>query len=134
MTALWTSFLVVVLAEMGDKTQLVAPALAARYRRPWTVMLGILLATTANHALAATARVWVSRLLPPAALAWGLALSFIAFGIWGRCSPPPPSSSSPRWATRPSSAWSSSAAPTSPGWYHRRCCAARPPVSSSCSG
>ena len=82
MTALWTSFLVVVLAEMGDKTQLVALALAARYRRPWTVMLGILLATTANHALAATAGVWVSRLLPPAALAWALALSFIGFGVW----------------------------------------------------
>ena len=82
MTALWTSFLVVVLAEMGDKTQLVALALAARYRRPWTVMLGILLATTANHALAATVGVWVSRLLPPTALAWALALSFIAFGIW----------------------------------------------------
>jgi putative Ca2+/H+ antiporter (TMEM165/GDT1 family) len=82
MTALWTSFLVVFLAEMGDKTQLVALALAARYRRPWTVMLGILLATTANHALAATAGVWVSRLLPPPALAWALALSFIGFGVW----------------------------------------------------
>jgi len=82
MTALWTSFLVVFLAEMSDKTQLVALALAARYRRPWTVMLGILLATTANHALAATAGVWVSRLLPPAALAWALALSFIGFGVW----------------------------------------------------
>lgn len=82
MAALWTSFLVVVLAEMGDKTQLVALALAARYRRPWTVMLGILLATTVNHALAATAGVWVGRLLPPAVLAWALAASFIAFGVW----------------------------------------------------
>jgi putative Ca2+/H+ antiporter (TMEM165/GDT1 family) len=82
MAALWTSFLVVVLAEMGDKTQLVALALAARYRRPWTVMLGILLATTANHALAATVGVWVARLVPAAALAWALALSFIGFGIW----------------------------------------------------
>src|SRR4029077_2845379 len=82
MTALWTSFLVVALAEMGDKTQLVAWTLATRYRRPWTVMFGILLATVANHALAATAGVWVSRLLPPAALAWALALSFIGFGVW----------------------------------------------------
>ena len=82
MTALWTSFLVVALAEMGDKTQLVALALAARYRRPWTVMLGILLATTANHALAATVGVWVSRVLPPSVLAWALALSFLAFGVW----------------------------------------------------
>lgn len=82
MAALWTSFLVVLLAEMGDKTQLIALALAARFRRPWTVMLGILLATLANHALAASVGVWVARALPPAAVAWVLALSFIAFGIW----------------------------------------------------
>src|SRR5258707_14516112 len=82
MTALWTSFLVVFLAEMGDKTQLVALALAARYRRPWTVMLGILLATTANHALAATAGRWVSRLLRPAALAWALPLCFSGVDVW----------------------------------------------------
>ena len=82
MAALWTSFLVVLLAEMGDKTQLIALALAARFRRPWTIMLGILLATLANHALAASVGVWLSRALPPAAVAWALALSFIAFGIW----------------------------------------------------
>lgn len=98
MTALWTSFLVVVLAEMGDKTQLVALALAARYRRPWTVMLGILLATTANHALAASAGVWVSRLLPPAALAWALAASFIGFGIWTLVPDRAPATAAPtRW-------------------------------------
>jgi putative Ca2+/H+ antiporter (TMEM165/GDT1 family) len=81
-TALWTSFLLVALAEMGDKTQLIALALAARYRRPWTVMLGILLATVVNHALAATAGVWVAHLLSPAALAWTLAAGFLGFGIW----------------------------------------------------
>ncbi|HEY4911583.1 MAG TPA: TMEM165/GDT1 family protein, partial [Methylomirabilota bacterium] len=59
MTALWSSFAVVALAEMGDKTQLIAFSLATRYRRPWTVMLGILLATLLNHALAATAGVWL---------------------------------------------------------------------------
>jgi putative Ca2+/H+ antiporter (TMEM165/GDT1 family) len=80
--AIWTSLIVVALAEMGDKTQLIALALATRYRRPWTVMLGILLATTANHALAATAGVWVGRLLPPAVLAWALAAGFIGFGLW----------------------------------------------------
>src|SRR5260370_36956332 len=101
MTALWTSFLVVFPAEMGDKTQLVALALAARYRIPWTVMLGILLATTAIPALAATAGVWVSRLLPPAALAWGLALRFVAFGISVRSSPPPAPPSSSRCAQNP---------------------------------
>ncbi|HSB42639.1 MAG TPA: TMEM165/GDT1 family protein [Methylomirabilota bacterium] len=82
MAALWTSFLVVLLAEMGDKTQLIALALAARFRRPWTIMLGILLATLANHALAASVGVWLSRALPPAAVAWALAVSFVAFGIW----------------------------------------------------
>ena len=50
-TALLASFAVVALAEMGDKTQLIAFMLASRYRRPWVVMLGILLATTLNHAL-----------------------------------------------------------------------------------
>ena len=82
MTALWSSFLVVALAEMGDKTQLMALALAARYRRPWTVMLGILIATICNHGLAATVGVWVARVLPPATLAWTLAAGFVAFGIW----------------------------------------------------
>ena len=82
MAALWTSFFVVALAEMGDKTQLLALALATRYRRTWTIMLGILIATVANHALAATAGVWIARLLPPSAMAWSLAVGFIAFGIW----------------------------------------------------
>jgi putative Ca2+/H+ antiporter (TMEM165/GDT1 family) len=82
MTALWSSFAVVALAEMGDKTQLIAFSLATRYRRPWIVMLGILLATLLNHALAATAGVWVARVLPPAALAVILGLTFIGFGIW----------------------------------------------------
>jgi len=81
-TAFWTSFLVVALAEMGDKTQLIALALAARFRRAWTVMLGILIATTLNHALAATAGVWIARRPPPAALAWTFTIGFIAFGIW----------------------------------------------------
>ena len=54
MTALYVSFVVVALAEMGDKTQLVALTLASRYRCPWTGMLGILIATLVNHALAAS--------------------------------------------------------------------------------
>jgi Ca2+/H+ antiporter, TMEM165/GDT1 family len=82
LVALFSSFLVVALAEMGDKTQLIAFALASRYRRPWPVMLGILLATTANHALASAAGAWISVVLPRAMLAWALALSFVAFGVW----------------------------------------------------
>jgi putative Ca2+/H+ antiporter (TMEM165/GDT1 family) len=82
MAALWSSFVVVALAEIGDKTQLIAFSLATRYRRPWTVMLGILLATILNHALAATAGVWLSRVIPAAALAVVLGLTFIGFGFW----------------------------------------------------
>src|ERR1700675_3152924 len=82
MTALWTSFAVVALAEMGDKTQLIAFSLATRYRQPWTVMLGILLATLLNHALAATAGVLLARLIPPAVLCVILGLTFIGFGLW----------------------------------------------------
>ena len=82
MTALWTSFAVVALAEMGDKTQLIAFSLATRYRRPWTVMLGILLATLLNHALAASVGVGLARLIPSRVLAVILGLTFIAFGVW----------------------------------------------------
>jgi len=79
---LFTSFIVVALAEMGDKTQLVAFSLASRFRRPWVVMLGILLATTANHAAASSVGVWAAALLPARALTWIVGLSFIAFGVW----------------------------------------------------
>jgi putative Ca2+/H+ antiporter (TMEM165/GDT1 family) len=81
-TVLWSSFLVVALAEMGDKTQLVALSLASWCRRPWTVMAGILVATLANHALAAAAGVWAAHLLPRPWIAWILGLSFLAFGVW----------------------------------------------------
>jgi putative Ca2+/H+ antiporter (TMEM165/GDT1 family) len=80
--ALWSSFAVVALAEMGDKTQLLALALASRYRRPWPVMTGILIATLANHALAASVGVQAVQLIPPAWLAWIVGLGFIAFGCW----------------------------------------------------
>ncbi len=87
MTPAWlapllASFVVVALAEMGDKTQLIALSLAARYRRPWVVMLGILIATLLNHALASSVGVWIAGRLPPAVLGWLLGLGFIAFGFW----------------------------------------------------
>jgi putative Ca2+/H+ antiporter (TMEM165/GDT1 family) len=82
MSALWTSFLVVALAEMGDKTQLIALTLASWYRRPWTVMAGILVATLLNHAMASAAGVLAADLLPVSLLRWVLAIGFIAFGIW----------------------------------------------------
>ena len=76
------SFLLVAASEMGDKTQLLAFSLAARYRRPWTVMAGILVATVLNHALAAAAGSWVSSLVPPRIMALVLGLGFIGFGLW----------------------------------------------------
>ena len=81
-TALLASFAVVALAEMGDKTQLIAFMLASRYRRPWVVMLGILLATTLNHALAASAGALLAAWAPERVLAWILAAGFLAFGVW----------------------------------------------------
>ena len=82
MTALLSSFAVVALAEMGDKTQLIALILGLRYRRPWTVMLGVLIATVFNHALASALGVWGATRIHGPALGWILGLGFIAFGVW----------------------------------------------------
>ena len=69
---------IVALAEMGDKTQLLSLVLAARFRKPWPIVLGIFVATLANHALAGAVGSWVTTLLGPTALRWVLGLSFIA--------------------------------------------------------
>jgi putative Ca2+/H+ antiporter (TMEM165/GDT1 family) len=82
MTALLSSFAVVALAEMGDKTQLIALTLGLRYRRPWLIMLGILLATLINHALASTVGAWGAARLDGLTVSWILGLSFIVFGVW----------------------------------------------------
>jgi putative Ca2+/H+ antiporter (TMEM165/GDT1 family) len=76
------SFALVAASEMGDKTQLLAFSLAGRFRRPWTVMAGILVATVANHALASSLGAWVSGHVPPRLMAGILAATFIGFGIW----------------------------------------------------
>ena len=73
---------VVALAEMGDKTQLLALMLAARYRRPVPIVFGIAVATLANHALAAAFGAWIATLVGADALRWILALSFFAMGAW----------------------------------------------------
>ena len=73
---------VVFLGEMGDKTQLLALLLAARYRKPIPIILGILVATLANHAGAAALGAWLTRLLDPQWLRWGLGLSFLAVAAW----------------------------------------------------
>jgi putative Ca2+/H+ antiporter (TMEM165/GDT1 family) len=73
---------VVALGEIGDKTQLLALVLAARFRRPWPIVAGILVATVANHAAAAALGAWLTRVLDPTWLRWGLGLSFIAVALW----------------------------------------------------
>ena len=61
---------IVALAEMGDKTQLLALILAARFRQPWPIVLGIFVATIANHALAGAVGAWVNTALGPDVLRW----------------------------------------------------------------
>jgi putative Ca2+/H+ antiporter (TMEM165/GDT1 family) len=80
--ALGSSFALVAVSEMGDKTQLLAFSLAGRFRRPWVVMAGILVATVANHALASTLGVLIAAHVSTRVMAWVLAATFIAFGVW----------------------------------------------------
>ena len=82
MEAFLVSTGIVALAEMGDKTQLLALLLAARFRKPWPIVAGIFVATIANHALAGAAGAWVTTVLGPEALRWVLGLSFIAMALW----------------------------------------------------
>ena len=73
---------VVALGEMGDKTQLLAMLLAARFRRPWPIVWGILVATLANHALAGLVGEGVATAMGPTVLRWVIGLSFIAMAAW----------------------------------------------------
>jgi len=82
MDAFFISTGVVALAEIGDKTQLLAFLLAARFKKPWTIILAILLATIANHALAGLLGTWLTTLLPPEVLRWVLGISFILMAGW----------------------------------------------------
>ncbi len=73
---------IVALAEIGDKTQLLAFILAAKFRKPWPIIVGILVATLANHSLAGALGAWIPALMEPQTLRWVLGLSFIAMAIW----------------------------------------------------
>jgi putative Ca2+/H+ antiporter (TMEM165/GDT1 family) len=73
---------VVALAEIGDKTQLLALVLAAKYRKPLPIIFGILVATLVNHALAGAAGAWISAQVGPQVMRWVLGLSFIAMAVW----------------------------------------------------
>lgn len=77
-----SSFLLVAASEMGDKTQLLAFSLISRFRKPWSIMAGILAATILNHGLASYFGCFISSYVSPKYLALILALTFIAFGIW----------------------------------------------------
>ncbi|MCL4696313.1 MAG: TMEM165/GDT1 family protein [Burkholderiaceae bacterium] len=80
--ALVVSTGVVALGEIGDKTQLLALLLAARYRRPWPIIAGILVATLANHAAAGAVGAWITRLIDPQWMRWILGGAFIAVALW----------------------------------------------------
>jgi len=82
MEAFLVSTGIVALAEMGDKTQLLALILAVRYRKPWPIVLGILVATLANHAMAGALGAWVTTVIGPDVLRWVLGGSFIAMAVW----------------------------------------------------
>jgi putative Ca2+/H+ antiporter (TMEM165/GDT1 family) len=72
----------VALAEMGDKTQLLAFILAARFKKPLPIILGILVATVLNHGLAGALGTWITATLSPDVLRWVLGLSFLGMAIW----------------------------------------------------
>jgi putative Ca2+/H+ antiporter (TMEM165/GDT1 family) len=82
MEALYISTGVVALAEMGDKTQLLAFILAARFKKPVPIVLGILLATLVNHGLAGALGAWITSVVSPDAMRWVLGLSFMGMAIW----------------------------------------------------
>ena len=80
--ALLVSTGTVTLAEIGDKTQLLALLLAARYRKPWPIALGILAATLVNHAISAWLGAELTEWLSPEVLRWVVAASFLAVALW----------------------------------------------------
>jgi Ca2+/H+ antiporter, TMEM165/GDT1 family len=73
---------IVALAEMGDKTQLLSFVLAAKLKQRVPIILGILVATLANHFLAGWIGSWLASLVSPATLKWIVAVSFVVFGVW----------------------------------------------------
>ena len=80
--ALLVSTGTVALAEIGDKTQLLALLLAARFRKPWPIAWGILVATLLNHALAGWLGALAAQWLTPEILRWVVAISFIGIALW----------------------------------------------------
>ncbi len=82
MEAFLVSTGIVALAEMGDKTQLLALILAARFRKPWPIVWGIFVATIINHTIAGALGAWITTVVGPDVLRWVLGTSFIAMAAW----------------------------------------------------
>jgi len=80
--SLLVSLVTIAIAEIGDKTQLLSLVLAARYRRPWPISIGVLAATLANHLAAGEAGVLLTHWLSPPVLRWLVGLSFMSVAIW----------------------------------------------------
>src|ERR1700677_1432404 len=82
MEAFLVSISTVALAEMGDRTQLLALLLVTRFRRPWPILAGVLCATLANHAVAGIVGVWIGHQLTPAFLDAAVGISMVAMALW----------------------------------------------------
>ena len=82
MNSLFVSTGVVALAEIGDKTQLLAFILAARFKKPLPIIAGILLATIVNHGLAGAVGAWMTAAISPEIMRWLLGASFLAMAVW----------------------------------------------------
>lgn len=82
MEAIINSTILVFISEMGDKTQLLALVLAARFRKPVPILLGIFVATLLNHALASYVGAFITNYFSDSTLRWALAITFVVFGVW----------------------------------------------------
>jgi len=80
--AFLVSLSTVSIAEMGDRTQLLSLVLAAKFRKPWQITLGVLLATIANHAAAGLIGVWFGRVFTPTVVNLIVGLSLVAMAVW----------------------------------------------------
>ena len=137
MAAFLVSTGIVTLAEMGDKTQLLALLLAARFKKPWSIVIGIFVATVVNHALAGALGAWATTVVNPQTLRWLLGASFVLMAGWmlipdklednadsqaprlGVFASTVVVFSWPRWATKPRlqpSCWRPNTRPT-PAWW-----------------
>ncbi|NHC03050.1 TMEM165/GDT1 family protein [Acinetobacter sp. 187] len=82
LSAFLISLAVVALSEMGDKTQLLALLLAARFRKPLPILVAIFLATVVNHGVSAILGQWITTVLSPTVLLWIVSLGFIGMAVW----------------------------------------------------